>query len=300
MKSLAEDLAKNNQMIDNGYQKLMEIISNCQWIPKNVVEVGVGSRELCRSRPFWKLGSNCLLFEPNPESYAKIKETINFQHNVQLFPFAISDKIGNEEFIVNGDCSSLESVVSPANNESCNEKQRVLVETRKIDEFDNGDINLLLIDTEGGEWGVLKNLVSKPEVVVIETHAGDLLGNIGYQNSNLYEIEKWFKLRQYQLLFKDISDSFYIRNDIWEDYFSPVMSIGNTFQGKSYQVVLSKDINPVELGNLMALGLISYANLYSQNYKNRTEGPFDPKELIRSSMYNFIQTLSSYKEHEPL
>ena len=46
----------------------------------------------------------------------------------------------------------------------------VKVKAKKFSSEDPGNIDLISIDIEGSEWFVIKNMISRPNVVSIETH----------------------------------------------------------------------------------------------------------------------------------
>lgn len=75
------------------------------------------------------------------------------------------------------------------------------------DTLDDGNIDLISIDTEGSEWYVIKYLKSRPDVISIETHGAV------YVNPKIDEIESWMAANGYVVYFKDKSDSVYVRPD---------------------------------------------------------------------------------------
>ena len=65
------------------------------------------------------------------------------------------------------------------------------------------DIDILCVDTEGAEWFVLKNLISRPKIITLETHG------IRYTNPYLSEIMQWMKDNNYLPIGRDSSDTIF-------------------------------------------------------------------------------------------
>ena len=66
------------------------------------------------------------------------------------------------------------------------------------------------LDTEGGEFYVLEKLISRPELIVLETH-----NHIAsYINPFLYEIEEWMVENNYVKVSVDSGDSIYRRKTL--------------------------------------------------------------------------------------
>ena len=80
---------------------------------------------------------------------------------------------------------------------------------KRFDEIDDGTIDLLSVDVEGSEWYVIKNLVSRPAVISVETH-GAL-----YSNPNLEKITGWMKNNDYIIWYKDRSDTVYVKKGMF-------------------------------------------------------------------------------------
>ena len=64
----------------------------------------------------------------------------------------------------------------------------------------------MLLDMEGSEWFVLKHLISRPKIVIIEMQNSDET----YKNPFFNEILNWFKENNYE---------FQGTNNIKEDWF---------------------------------------------------------------------------------
>lgn len=80
-----------------------------------------------------------------------------------------------------------------------------IVEGKTFDSLDDETIDLLSVDVEGSEWFVLERLRSRPRVITLETHGAR------YRNPYLDEIESWFAVNGYALLYRTSSDSTYVK-----------------------------------------------------------------------------------------
>ncbi|MBO0929960.1 FkbM family methyltransferase [Fibrella aquatilis] len=78
---------------------------------------------------------------------------------------------------------------------------------KRFSEIDTGEFDLLSIDIEGSEWYVLKYMVSRPNVISVETH-----GKF-YVNPFINEIKAWMLKNNYIIWYKDRSDSVYVKKE---------------------------------------------------------------------------------------
>jgi len=193
-------------------------------VPKVIFEIGTGGFDFVRSTGFWSdsnLDTKCYLFDPLLKHAAEIINHIDKYKivNVYFDLCAIADE-DKESFIYDlNECSYLVDEFNLVHHQSGehdryikNEVSKILVICARIDNFDKGDIDLLLIDTEGTEWYTLKYLVSRPALIVIETHMM-LPGCRFYRNPYINEINDWMKVNNYKLVLRDDSDSYFIRAD---------------------------------------------------------------------------------------
>ena len=77
-----------------------------------------------------------------------------------------------------------------------------------FDKIDSDKIDLISIDIEGGEWFVIKHMISRPAVVSVETH-GD-----AYKNPFFPEIINWMKNNQYKVYYKTKTDTVFVLDTI--------------------------------------------------------------------------------------
>ena len=72
-----------------------------------------------------------------------------------------------------------------------------------FDTIDDGSVDVLSIDVEGGEWFVLRHLRSRPQVICVETHGKR------YVNPFLTEIDEWMRSQGYGAWYRDACDTVY-------------------------------------------------------------------------------------------
>jgi FkbM family methyltransferase len=175
--------------------------------PSHVAEVGVWHPNTSNIFHYIKDGVKATLVEPDIESIALIKNKFNMD-NVTLHEVAICDFSGEVELCKRESSTFVSSLPSsPALvNDDCNisESDTFIAKAMKFSEIDDGTIELLSVDTEGSEWHVIKNMISRPSILSIETHGG------AYKNPYLSELQEWLKSNNYKLWYMDKSDSVYV------------------------------------------------------------------------------------------
>ncbi len=170
-----------------------------QWIaqvigmtPRTVCECGVGPLDISIAPSFVGKCSRLLLVEPHPEQFKKVCDFFESKEATQKVTFveaAIGFEEGEAELILNNGSSYLDSTWSPTPV-----KEPTKIKTLKIrfDEIDDGNIDVMNLDCEGMEWAVLKNMKSRPELLVIE---------IWEANPYKAEIMRWLEENHYTLRF---------------------------------------------------------------------------------------------------
>ena len=130
-----------------------------------IFEVGVGESYVCRTKRFWgNKNCDCHLFEPNPKLFEiLVKQSQSFD-NVTVYNVGISNENKIGEIYLADNCSFIKGVDSPCSMQEGTKQEyeswdRSPVELYTIDKYDTGNIDLLLIDTEGSEWFVLEKLI---------------------------------------------------------------------------------------------------------------------------------------------
>lgn len=182
--------------------------------PKVIFEIGVGGPQVCRTTRFMgKPGIRVEMFEPNQESFAALEAAYGHFPNVVLHRIAVYDRDGDIALCSYGDSSFVAEIASPtavdAPPEHVAEIPRVRVPCRTLDHFDRGDIDLALIDTEGCEWKVVSQMVSRPKVIIVETHNGPT-----YTTPDLEKLDGWMVQNGYRLRGHDAGDSLYVRGEL--------------------------------------------------------------------------------------
>ena len=189
---------------------LTKMLKKKNYSPSYVCEIGVWHPKTSNIKYYIEKDIKTLLIEPDPESIALIKKEWGSRKNLILKTFACTDfegtinlhKAGSSSFV---SCSkSSPALVNDSFDIDKNDSTKV--DAKKFSSEDPGDINLISIDTEGSEWFVIKHMLSRPDVISIETHGGY------YINPYIKEIKKWMDEYNYKIWFKDNSDSVYVKN----------------------------------------------------------------------------------------
>jgi FkbM family methyltransferase len=182
-----------------------------------IFEIGVGSPNLCRTIEY--MGNEnyeLFLFEANPSIYKELKNNFGKYNNVWIENIAMFDRDGELILRDDKDSSFIDTVKSPTAHNVPNIAKnipQVIVPCASLKKYDKGNINIILIDTEGCEWIILKEIISRPELIILETHNNDDHGNGVYKTPNLDLIEKWMLENNYQTFKTDISDTWYKKNN---------------------------------------------------------------------------------------
>lgn len=179
--------------------------------PKVICEVGVFNSNCIHSLGLMNSDTKMILVEPNPKCFSEIHKKFSNDGRFVLHQKAISDIVGKIKLYnrpeKNGEDASgfIEGLAScPAivnDGYQIDESHALLVDTILMSDIDNGDIDVLCVDTEGAEWLVIKNLISRPKVITLETHG------IRYTNPYITEINQWMIKNGYKPVGRDKSDT---------------------------------------------------------------------------------------------
>lgn len=177
-------------------------------------EVGVYLPETSNVIDYIYEGTPTILVEPDPSSIEIIKKTFQGLDNVTLHEVAVFDKKGTinlSKAAASTFVSELPYSPATVNDQYViNESESFSVPCEKFSALDPGNIDLLSIDTEGCEWYVLQDLKSTPKVISIETH-GKL-----YINPYMKQIQQWMDDHEYDIWFKDKSDTVYYKTGLFK------------------------------------------------------------------------------------
>lgn len=200
-------------------------------IPRTCIEVGAAHPYTYRLAPFLAM-SKVILVEANPRLHYCLSEGWDEGDFQTTWP-AVSAKphqhpgvIGPNLRVVNAavvgekreptvtfyECNAssyVAGVNSPARqNDGFQEgvdKRSYTVPAITMDEIDNGQVDVLLSDTEGSEYYCLLNLKSRPKVIVLELYGQ------GYINPKIHEIAHWMLREGYGLVGRDETDALFIK-----------------------------------------------------------------------------------------
>ena len=185
-----------------------------------VFEVGVCRPNVSQTTMYIDDGVDVTLIEPIPYICKQLIDAFGSKPNVTIHNVAIGDFNGMGKFSIPSG-GRLEGVswllghdiVSPF--EACghlatNNPTIIDVPVRKISEFDTGDIDLVTMDMEGGEWYVMKHLVSRPKAIMTEWTNPD--GK--YLNPFADEMLAWAAENGYREWGMSYIDKIFVREDI--------------------------------------------------------------------------------------
>lgn len=201
--------------------RLTKMLKKKNYTPRHVCEVGVWHPKTSNIKYYIEKNIKSLLIEPDPESIALIKKEWGERKNLTLKTVACTDFEGTIDLHKAGSSSFVSSTKnSPAMvNDSFDIRKNIStkVDAKKFSSEDPGDIDLISIDIEGSEWYVIKHMLSRPDIISIETHGGY------YINPHIEDIKKWMDEYNYVLWFKDNSDSVYVKKHIIEVKFNEIL-----------------------------------------------------------------------------
>ncbi len=199
-----------------------------------IAEVGVNSPRFCRVDEFIKDGQKVILVEPLARHAQELRAQYA-AYNVTVIEKAIVDQPGpvtlidrdQSSFILSpstqthpilakdtyafastgsGDALSTKITPAIANDGALTQQNHgLIVEGVTFDTIDPADIAVLLVDVEGAEYYVIKHLLSRPKIIVLETHYKK------YRNPYMSEIDHWMTANGYAWILCDESDTLWIK-----------------------------------------------------------------------------------------
>lgn len=197
-------------------ENVTEICDRFCFVPELICQIGAATDDELEYLKFINQGSRALLFEPNDYYFKKLKEKYSFCENIAIYNIGIWMIAGKFKFYNRGHSTFLNNVgIPPAvvNDEYVrDEKDSFLCECANIRGFDNGKIDLLMIDAEGVEWICLQSLISLPSLICLETH------NIHHKtfHPQYNSIINWMDIHNYLLCARNESDSVFLNSSFFE------------------------------------------------------------------------------------
>ena len=147
---------------------------------KLVFEVGVGNIHTSRTSKFWNDNSaNFVLIEPNSFLHNDIKKCVNNFSHINLLNIAIDDTEGKKDLILASDRSFLSGKHSPMQSIFHNKYEKLMggfkapADCKLFSKIDTGDIDILVASIEGNEWGLLKEMISRPEIITFPDYSAN-------------------------------------------------------------------------------------------------------------------------------
>lgn len=175
---------------------------------RHVCEVGVYLPETSNVLNWIHDGVRTTLVECDPLIVTKLRSEFPVP-NVVIHDVAVSHEVGELTLYRTGASTFGANVASsPATvNDGYQPRQEdsFTVKAVTFDMIDDGTIDVLSIDIEGGEWNVLRFLVSRPLVICVETHGKR------YENPHLTDIRGWMRVQGYAPWYVDDSDTAFRR-----------------------------------------------------------------------------------------
>jgi FkbM family methyltransferase len=194
-----------NTILYTRFQKLRITISH-------VCEVGVYTPESSNVLEFIKAGIRTTLVEVDPVTVDKIQRYFTGYANVKIYPVAVADQNAMVTFYRKGSSTfAADLPFSPAlinDRYARHQEDTFVAPAQPFNELDDGTIDLLSIDIEGGEWFVLKHLKSRPKVISIETHGKC------YKNPYYAQIIAWMRENGYEIWYLDRSDTVFAKKEL--------------------------------------------------------------------------------------
>jgi FkbM family methyltransferase len=196
----------------------MQLIKNMiNFHPSHICEVGTYTPDNLHCQDFIQNVSHTKfsLVDANPNCIQQLKSQYNDRSDVNIFNYAIADYSGKINLYNRWSGPDASAFIeglphSPSIiNDGYNKLDRdiIVCDCITFDKIDTGDIDLLFIDIEGAEWFVIKNMISRPKIISIETHGQK------YINPFMNEINDWMLQNKYITVGHDNTDTFYAKND---------------------------------------------------------------------------------------
>ncbi len=184
-------------------------------------EVGVyfwneNGKNYCRLEEQANDNKKIILVEPLPRCIENIKTFIKNKSNITLYPYAVSNHNGETLIYDQGAATFIDEVKGNTPRDifwpHSDLNNSTKIQTVTFDKVDPGNIDVLFIDTEGSEYFVLENMISRPKIIAVETHFEE--NGKSYLNPYLDNIKQWMSNNQYTMWYKTDSDTFFKKIDL--------------------------------------------------------------------------------------
>lgn len=185
------------------YQQMMSQQFGDIW--ETFYEIGVHIYPRCRLKKEIDHGKNVVLFEPKPTAAEDIRKNIEGKSNVTFHEVALANFNGTQNLYVDDEASAYLEAVKEPNDRTINHSKVIKVEVKKISEFDEGNIDVLMMDAEGSEALILETLKSRPRCIIAE------VDKTGYTKDKGADIYAWMGTNGYIFLEKCGSDALFVR-----------------------------------------------------------------------------------------
>jgi FkbM family methyltransferase len=200
--------------MDKGALKFYHRLKGKGYSAKNVCEVGVFLPQASNILGFIHDRVVTTLIEADPNYVVQLQKYFVNHKNVNIIEAAVFDfkgeielsRLGASTFI-----SQLKSSPALVNDSYIiRVEDKFVAESIRFSEIDHGNFDLLSVDIEGAEWYVLKHMISRPNIISLET------GGKYYTNPYLVEIEMWMADNGYVVWYMHESDTIYVKNGIFK------------------------------------------------------------------------------------
>ena len=176
-----------------------------------ICEVGVYSPETSQIKNLILNSKKVIMIEPQTSRANEIKNSFSHLDYVEVHNVAIhKENLDRVKLYCKNQAAFIEGLDSPEvviKKYTPNEADAFYVVARTFDNYDDGSIDILACDMEGAEWYVLKDLISRPKMICLETHYNPPQ----YTNPFMREINNWMSKNGYYEYCKDTSDTVYIK-----------------------------------------------------------------------------------------
>jgi FkbM family methyltransferase len=168
-------------------------------------------------------GWNGLCIEPVSIYYNKCKKR-HKNNAVKVIRSAVGENNGSVDIYIGGPLSTIKKeLVNKFNSmgwaKEYHHGKKEKVTMKKLDDLlieekAPRNFDVLSIDVEGYEWEILKNFDIKmwmPKIVIVELHDNNINYKLEWENCN--KIVDYFDKNNYRIVFKDFTNTVYIKED---------------------------------------------------------------------------------------